>query len=114
MNKQTKILIGILVIFIVGMTLGVAFAEPANAKTFKAGHGWKYKVSLKKWNKLKKQAKKNYKINKRNAGSKWVVGYSDHPVKVKVYKKGHHSYKTYLSCRYTYYGPTQYLSSPPY
>ena len=37
MNKQTKILICVLAIFIVGMTLGLAFAEPVDAKTVKKG-----------------------------------------------------------------------------
>lgn len=32
MNKNKKILIFVLAIFIVGMTLSVAFAEPVNAK----------------------------------------------------------------------------------
>jgi len=35
MNKQTKIVIAVLAIFIVGMTLSVAFAEPAHAKKYK-------------------------------------------------------------------------------
>ena len=35
MNKRTKILICVLAIFIVGMTLSVAFAEPVEAKKYK-------------------------------------------------------------------------------
>lgn len=35
MNKQTKIVLAVLAIFIVGMTLSVAFAEPVNAKKYK-------------------------------------------------------------------------------
>lgn len=35
MNKHTKLAICILAIFIVGMTLSVAFAEPVNAKKYK-------------------------------------------------------------------------------
>ena len=35
MNKHTKIVICVLAIFIVGMTLSVAFAEPVNAKKYK-------------------------------------------------------------------------------
>lgn len=35
MKKQTKILICLLAIFIVGMTLSVAFAEPASAVKYK-------------------------------------------------------------------------------
>ena len=34
MNKQTKILIGVLAIFLVGMSLGVAFADTVDAKSF--------------------------------------------------------------------------------
>ena len=34
MNKSTKILIAVLAIFVVGLTLSVAFAEPVNAKSF--------------------------------------------------------------------------------
>lgn len=112
MNRKTKILIGVLAIFIVGMTLGVAFSEPVDAKTFKI-NGWKYKVSDKAWKKMKKQAKKSYKRNKKNAGGGWVVGYSTKCVKVKLHKKGHKSYKSAFYCRYTPYGPTPYLSTPP-
>ena len=32
MNKHTKIALAVLAVFIVGMTLSVAFAEPVNAK----------------------------------------------------------------------------------
>ena len=112
MNKQTKILIGVLTIFIVGMTLGVAFSEPVDAKTFK-DNGWKYKVSNKKWKKMKKEAKKNYKKNKKSAGGGWAVGYSNSYAKVKLHKKGYSSYKTYLYCKYTPNGPTRYLTAPP-
>lgn len=35
MNKQTKIILAVLAIFIVGMTLSVAFAEPASAVKYK-------------------------------------------------------------------------------
>lgn len=35
MNNKTKILICVLAIFIVGMTFGMAFAEPVDAKTVK-------------------------------------------------------------------------------
>ena len=35
MNKNTKILICVLAIFIVGMTISVAFAEPVEAKKYK-------------------------------------------------------------------------------
>ena len=38
------------------MTLGVAFAEPVDAKTFKS-YGWKWKVSDKKWKTMKKTGK---------------------------------------------------------
>ena len=58
MKRQTKILIGVLAIFIVGMTLGVAFADPVDAKTFKGKSKYKWKISNAKWNKMKKKAKK--------------------------------------------------------
>jgi len=35
MNKNTKIVICVLAILVVGMTLSVAFAEPVNAKKYK-------------------------------------------------------------------------------
>ena len=64
--EHTKIMLAVLSIFVIGMTLGVAFAEPVDAKTFK-DYGWKYKVSDKKWSKMKKQAKKQFKKNKKQA-----------------------------------------------
>ena len=113
MNKQTKILIGVLAIFIVGMTLGVAVAEPVDAKTFKS-YGWKYKVSDKKWKTMKKQAKKHYKANKKSAHSKWVSGYSNKYAKVTLHKKGHSPFKSYFYCRYDAGGAHPYLSSAPW
>ena len=35
MNKLTKITIAVLAIFVIGMTLSVAFAEPASAVKYK-------------------------------------------------------------------------------
>ena len=113
MNKQTKIMLGVLAIFIVGMTLGVAVAEPVDAKTFKS-YGWKYKVSDKKWKKMKKQAKKHYKRNKKNARGGWASGYSDMGVKVKLHKKGHSAFKSYLYCYCCPDGVSPYLSSAPW
>ncbi|MBO6123586.1 MAG: hypothetical protein J6P09_07075 [Methanobrevibacter sp.] len=107
MNKHTKILIGVLAIFIVGMTLSVVFAEPVDAKTFKAGKGYKFKVPTKKAKKLKKEAYKNYKK------SNMRYAYSTHMYHVKVYKPGH-SYKTYFCYRYERgYGALPHLSAWP-
>ena len=103
--KKTKLILIILTIFIVGMTMGIAVSEPVNAKTFKT-HGWKYKVSDKKWKTLKKQAKKNW-------GGRGV-GYSYKYVKVTLHKKGHHNFKSKLYCRYDNYGAHPYLSNAPY
>lgn len=103
--EHTKIMLVVLSIFVVGMTLGVVFSEPVDAKTFKT-KGWKYKVSDKKWKKLKKQAKKSW-------GGRGV-GYSSKYVKVTLHKKGHHSFKSKLYCRYDNYGAHPYLSNAPY
>lgn len=86
MNKQTKILIGILAIFIVGMTLSVAFADPVDAKTFKGKSKYKWKIKNSKWKKMKKQAKKQYKWFKKHGSG--MPGYSN-GVKVNVYKGGY-------------------------
>lgn len=88
MNKQTKILIGILTIFIVGMTLSVAFADPVEAKTFKCKK-YKWKIKDSTWNKMKKKAKKEYKSFKKHGISR--PGFSN-GVKVTVYK-GSHKFK---------------------
>lgn len=74
MNNKTKILICILAIFIVGMTFGVAFAEPVDAKSVKGKYvasknsdkfhkkSCTYAKKIKKYNKItfksKSQAKK--------------------------------------------------------
>ena len=43
MNKHTKIALTVLAIFIVGMTLSVAFAEPVKVKCrYKSGYGGSY------------------------------------------------------------------------
>lgn len=86
MNKQTKIMFCVLAIFIVGMTLGVAFADPVDAKTFKGKSKYKWKIKTSKWNKMKKKAKKQYKWFKKHGSSR--PGYSN-GVKVTVYKNGH-------------------------
>ena len=87
MNRQTKILLGVLVIFVVGMTLGAAFSEPVDAKTFKSPSGYKWKIKNSKWKKMKKKAKKEYKKAKKQ-GRAAVIGYSK-AVKVTVKKNGH-------------------------
>ena len=86
MNKQTKIMLVVLAIFVVGMTLGVAVAEPVSAKKFKKS-GYKWKIKDSKWKKLKKQAKKRYNTAKKQ-GRAAVIGYSN-SVKVTVTKNGH-------------------------
>lgn len=88
MNKQMKVMLIVLSIFIVGMTLGVAFSEPVDAKTFKC-KGYKWKIKNSKWKKMKKQAKKQYKKMKRLGSS--MPGYSK-SVNVKVTKNGHKYY----------------------
>ena len=85
-NKHTKILLCVLAIFIVGMTLGVAFAEPVDAKKFKGKSKYTWKIKTSKWNKMKKKAKKEYKwLHKRGSS---LPGYSN-GVKVTVHKNGH-------------------------
>ena len=86
MNRHTKLLIGVLAIFIVGMTLGVAFAEPVDAKTFKSPSGYKWKIKDSKWKKMKNKAKKEYKWFKKHGS--FHPGYSN-GVKVTVTKNGH-------------------------
>lgn len=62
MNKHTKIVICVLAIFIVGMTLSVAFAEPVNAKKYKKKNSITVKVKDgKKTIKVKCKYKKSYK-----------------------------------------------------
>ncbi|MBP3791233.1 MAG: hypothetical protein ILA26_04305 [Methanobrevibacter sp.] len=62
MNKQTKIVLAVLAIFIVGMTLSVAFAEPAHAKKYKNKKSITVKVKDgKKTIKVKCKYKKGYK-----------------------------------------------------
>ena len=61
MNKQTKIMLGVLAIFIVGMTLGVAVAEPVEAKKYKNKKSITVKVKDgKKTIKVKCKYKKSY------------------------------------------------------
>ena len=62
MKKHTKIVICVLAIFIVGMTLSVAFAEPVNAKKYKNKKYITVKVKDgKKTIKVKCKYKKSYK-----------------------------------------------------
>ena len=61
MDKHTKIVLCILAIFIVGMTLIVAFAEPVNAKKYKNKNSITVKVKDgKKTIKVKCKYKKSY------------------------------------------------------
>lgn len=87
MNNETRIMLLVLAVFVAGMTLGIAFAEPVDAKTFKSKSGYKWKISNSKWKKMKKQAKKEYKTAKKQ-GRAIAVGYS-HGKSVKVIKNGH-------------------------
>ena len=62
MNRHTKIAICVLAIFIVGMTLSVAFAEPVSAKKYKNKKSITVKVKDgKKTIKVKCKYKKSYK-----------------------------------------------------
>ena len=92
MKRQTKILMSLLAIFVVGMTLGVAFGESGDIATFKSsGYEWKIKSST--WETMKKQANDQYK-NRQDVGS-INPGYSD-SVDVTVTKDG----KTYQGVAY--------------
>lgn len=62
MNKHTKIALAVLAVFIVGMTLSVAFAEPVNAHKYKNKNCITVKVKDgKKTIKVKCKYKKSYK-----------------------------------------------------
>ena len=62
MNKHTKIAICVLAVFIVGMTLSVAFAEPVSAKKYKNKKSITVKIKDgKKTIKVKCKYKKGYK-----------------------------------------------------
>ena len=62
MNNNTKLVLAILAIFIVGMTLSVAFAEPASATKYKKKSSITVKVKDgKKTIKIKCKYKKSYK-----------------------------------------------------
>lgn len=100
MNKQTKLILAILAIFIVGMTFGVAFADPVDAKTFKSKSGYKWKIKSSTWKKMKKQAKKQYK-SMRKLGSSYP-GYSK-AVKVTVTKGSYKSKGVALAVQNDYY-----------
>ena len=77
MNKHTKIAICVLAIFIVGMTLSVAFAEPVNAKKYKNKNNITVKVKDgKKTIKVKCKYKKSYKQylgSKKKNGERYSV-----------------------------------------
>jgi hypothetical protein len=62
MNKHTKIAICVLAVFVVGMTLSVAFAEPVSAKKYKNKKSITVKIKDgKKTIKVKCKYKKGYK-----------------------------------------------------
>ena len=62
MNKHTKIALAVLAVFIVGMTLSVAFAEPVSAHKYKNKNSITVKVKDgKKTIKVKCKYKKSYK-----------------------------------------------------
>lgn len=75
MNRKTKVLIGIAAVFIVAMTLSVAFAGSSDAKTFKTSSGWEWKINGDKWETMKMQASDKYDEMKRIGSS--YPGYSD-------------------------------------
>jgi hypothetical protein len=61
MNKNTKIVICVLAILVVGMTLSVAFAEPVNAKKYKNKKSLSVTIKdSKKTIKVKTKYKKSY------------------------------------------------------
>ncbi len=62
MNKNTKLVLCVLAIFIVGMTAGVAFAEPVNATKYKSKNSITVTIKDgKKTVKVKCKYKKSYK-----------------------------------------------------
>ncbi|WP_296880151.1 hypothetical protein [uncultured Methanobrevibacter sp.] len=85
MNRKTKILMAVLAVFVVGVTLGVAFAEPVNAKTFKTSSGYEWEIKNSTWNNMQKQAVNQYDHMK-EVGSSYP-GYSD-SLNVTVMKDG--------------------------
>ena len=85
MKRQTKILMGLLAIFVVGMTLGVAFGESGDMETFKSSSGYEWKIKSSTWQTMKKQA--NDEFDKRQEVGSITPGYSD-SVDVTVTKDG--------------------------
>ena len=77
MNKHTKIAICVLAVFVVGMTLSVAFAEPVSAKKYKNKKSITVKIKDgKKTIKVKCKYKKGYEQylgcrTARRAGGQW-------------------------------------------
>ena len=62
MDKQTKVLVAILAIFVIGMTMSVAFADPVSAAKYKGKKSITVKVKDgKKTVKVKCKYKKSYK-----------------------------------------------------
>ena len=73
MDKQTKVLIAILAIFVIGMTMSVAFAEPVSAAKYKNKKYLTVKVKDgKKTIKVKTKYKSSYN---QYLGHKKVNGY---------------------------------------
>lgn len=85
MKRHTRILIGLLAIFVVGMTIGIAFGESGDMETFKSSSGYEWKIKSSTWKTMKKQANDEY--NKRQAVGSITPGYSD-SVDVTVTKDG--------------------------
>lgn len=85
MKRQTKILMGLLAVFVVGMTLGIAFGESGEMATFKSSSGYEWKIKSSTWETMKKQA--NDEFNKRQEVGSITPGYSD-SVDVTVTKDG--------------------------
>ena len=76
MKKQTKIMIGILAVFVVAVTMSVAFAEPASAKTFKSQEGYTWEIKDSEWINMKRMAEAEYD-NAVNQGRAMCRGFSN-------------------------------------
>lgn len=85
MKRQNRILIGLLAVFIVGMTLGIAFAEPVDAKSFRSSNGYTWEIKNSTWDAMKKNAKEKYNHMREIVSS--TPGYSN-SVNVTVEKNG--------------------------
>lgn len=99
MKRQTKILLGLLAVFIVGMTFGIAFAEPVNAKKFKSSTGYTWEIKDSTWEKMRNKAYDEYR-HMNEIGSSYP-GYSD-GVDVTVTKGGHSYHGLALAIKNNY------------